>query len=228
MSIQNPSLEPTKKRPLLSFLLTLLRFFLCDRFRELREPPMAVFRPLLPCLILLFVVPFVPSDAREFLVGGRESSWKIPHFPEDFNRWSGKMQFVVGDTLVLKYKEKADSVLQVTEENYNNCNTTNPIKQYDDGDTEIQLDRPGPFYLISGAAGHCEKGQKLAVRVLSLKHGSIRGLPPAAAPMRAPAPSRLNVLAPSTAPGGGGGCLEVGALTVAMVLGCLVGLAALV
>jgi len=53
--------------------------------------------------------------------------------------------------------------LQVNKEDYANCNSSNPVEQYNDGNTKVKLDRPGPFYFISGAKGHCEKGQKLIV-----------------------------------------------------------------
>lgn len=90
---------------------------------------------------------------------------------------------------VLNYDPKSDSVLQVNEEDYNNCNKAQPIKSYEDGVTKILLDRSGPFFFISGANGHCEKGQKLDVIVLSPKHSSsirVKFLAPTLAPAPAP------------------------------------------
>lgn len=61
-------------------------------------------------------------------------------------------------------------MLQVSKEDYLSCNTSNPIEEYKDGETKVKLDRSGPFYFVSGAEGHCEKGQKLIVVVLSPRH----------------------------------------------------------
>jgi len=36
---------------------------------------------------------------------------------------------------------------------------TNPIKEYKDTKTKVELDRPVPFYFIIKAKGSCEKGQ---------------------------------------------------------------------
>lgn len=69
-----------------------------------------------------------------------------------------------------KYDLKTDSVLEVTGRDYETCNTSKPVKKYDDGDTRVRLDRSGPVFFISGAKGHCENGQKLEVVVLSEDH----------------------------------------------------------
>ncbi|KAG5569465.1 hypothetical protein H5410_059231 [Solanum commersonii] len=132
------------------------------------------------------------SEAREFIVDGKENSWKIPSSPDEFNKWAEKTRFRIGDYIVLNYDPKSDSVLQVNEEDYNNCNKAQPIKSYQDGVTKILLDKSGPFFFISGANGHCEKGQKLNVRVLSPKHSSstrVEFLAPTLAPAPALAPA---------------------------------------
>ncbi|KAJ1437588.1 Phytocyanin domain [Sesbania bispinosa] len=74
---------------------------------------------------------------------------------------------------VWKYDGGKDSVLQVNREGYANCSTSNPIEECSDGNTTVKLDRPGPFYFISEAKGHCEKGQKAIVVVTSQQiHGN--------------------------------------------------------
>lgn len=86
---------------------------------------------------------------------------------------------------VWKYDGSKDSVVEVSKEDYEKCNTSSPIAEYKDGNTKVTLDRSGPFYFISGAAGHCEKGQKLAVVVISPRHR--RSIAPAPAPVEGPA-----------------------------------------
>ncbi|KAG2241581.1 hypothetical protein Bca4012_088347 [Brassica carinata] len=107
------------------------------------------------------------SDARRFGVGG-SGAW-VPNPPEDYGSWAGKSRFLVHDTLYFTYAKGADSVLEVSKADYDGCNTKNPIKKADDGNSEISLDRSGPFYFISGNEDNCKKGQKLAVVVLSVR-----------------------------------------------------------
>ncbi|KAL8040832.1 hypothetical protein ABFX02_10G125500 [Erythranthe guttata] len=144
---------------------------------------MASSKTLVPCLalLLLFVISF--SEAKNFHIGGRRSSWKIPSYPTEYNHWASKKRFQIGDSIDMKYDGKVDSVLEVSEEDYKNCNKSNPIKTYNDGNTKITFDKSGPFYFISGAEGHCEKGQKIEIRVITPKHVT----PPAAAPQPSPA-----------------------------------------
>ncbi|KAL7224320.1 hypothetical protein ACSBR1_025721 [Camellia fascicularis] len=56
-------------------------------------------RTLFPCLALVLLALFTFSEGREFLVGGQENSWKVPQSPVDFNKWAGKMRFLIGDSL---------------------------------------------------------------------------------------------------------------------------------
>ncbi|XP_073158529.1 early nodulin-like protein 14 [Henckelia pumila] len=146
----------------------------------------------LPLLLSLFVI----SEAREFVVGGNKNKWQVPSSSDEFNKWASKIRFQIGDSIVLKYDSKKDSVLEVTEENYVNCNKSNPIEYYSDGNTKIALDKSGPFFFISGAEGHCEKGQKLEIKVMSANHSRLQPVVPAPLPADiaghlapAPAPS---------------------------------------
>lgn len=107
---------------------------------------------------------------------------------------------------VWNYESGKDSVLEVSKEDYLNCNISNPIQEYKDGNTKVKLNRAGPYYFISGAKGHCEKGQKVLVVVLSPRR-RYTGISPA------PAPSPVEFDAPAVAPTSSasrlGGCLVV-------------------
>ncbi|XP_028792715.1 early nodulin-like protein 1 [Neltuma alba] len=139
-------------------------------------------------LVLLFLL-FGLSAAREILVGGKTDAWKIPSSQSDsLNQWAERSRFQVGDHLVWKYEGGRDSVLQVSKEDYANCNTANPLGEYSDGNTKVRLDRPGPFYFISGANGHCEKGQKLVVVVLTPRNRHM-GISPAPSPVEFEGPA---------------------------------------
>ncbi|XP_019183386.1 PREDICTED: early nodulin-like protein 1, partial [Ipomoea nil] len=124
-------------------------------------------------------------EAKEFVVGG-QSGWKIPSSPDEYNCWAGENRFKIGYILVFKYPCNNDSVLEVNEDDYKNCNTKNPIKSYNsNGNTEVVLERSGAIFFISGQDDHCENGQKLAVVVLSPKHTSPGSPPPVALPPEA-------------------------------------------
>ncbi|KAF5748117.1 early nodulin-like protein 1 [Tripterygium wilfordii] len=132
-------------------------------------------------LLLMFLL-FSFSQAKEILVGGNKDAWKVPSSQSDsLNEWAEKSRFRMGDSLVWKYESGKDSVLQVTREAYLSCNTSSPIDEYKDGNTKVTLDRSGPFYFISGTNGHCEKGQKMIVVVLSPRH-RYTGISPAPSP----------------------------------------------
>ncbi|XVE53643.1 hypothetical protein DITRI_Ditri03aG0019500 [Diplodiscus trichospermus] len=156
---------------------------------------MACLRTLVPVLALVFLS-FSFCEAMDILVGGSENAWKIPNNSSDsLNQWAAKTRFKVGDVLIWKYDGKVDSVLQVTKENYESCNTSKPIKEYKDGNnTKVELDKSGPFYFISGADGHCPKGQKLQVVVMSEKHWD-HDNPPVGSPTPATVPAPAKTIA---------------------------------
>ncbi|XP_076892998.1 early nodulin-like protein 15 [Bidens hawaiensis] len=146
------------------------------------------------CLIL-FSLNFDTYEATEFPVGGKENSWSIPTSPNALNVWAQHERFKIGDSLVFKYDSKNDSVLQVEEGDYKKCIRTKPIQEYKDGNTVIKVNESAAFFFISGADGHCEKGEKLEVIVLSHKHSSP---PPALSPNESPAVTTPVVEAPKS------------------------------
>lgn len=65
------------------------------------------------------------------------------------------------------FEYKNDSVLVVDKYDYYHCNTSKPIAALNNGTSVVKLDRPGPFYFISGNPDHCKNGQRLLVDVMS-------------------------------------------------------------
>eukprot|EP01018_Ginkgo_biloba_P010157 Gb_03778 [translate_table: standard] len=120
------------------------------------------------CFVLALQSMCMKAQGNEFKVGGG-GGWRVPtgSETETYNKWAERNRFQVGDTLLFKYKPNGDSVLQVSPQDYNTCNTSKPIASFnDDGNTEFKFPNSGPFYFISGASGNCEKGQKLVVVVM--------------------------------------------------------------
>ncbi|XP_011036692.1 PREDICTED: early nodulin-like protein 1 [Populus euphratica] len=174
---------------------------------------MASFQRAIVFSLVLMSLLWGSSQAKDLLVGGKTDAWKIPSSESDsLNKWAGKARFLIGDSLVWKYDGQKDSVLQVTKEAYAACNTTNPIEEYKDGNTKVKLDRSGPFYFISGAEGHCEKGQKIVVVVLSEKHTQVGNH------VGSPAPSPVEFEGPAVAPTSSASNLEGGLLVALGVL----------
>lgn len=79
-------------------------------------------------------------------------------------------------------------MLQVSKKDYETCNTSSPIAAHKDGNTKVKLERSGAYYFISGAEGHCQKGQKLIVVVMSAR-SQFMGVSPAPSPMEFEGPA---------------------------------------
>ncbi|EXB86670.1 Early nodulin-like protein 1 [Morus notabilis] len=167
-------------------------------------------RPSSSSLLLAFLLLgtiFSSSEAKEILVGGKSDSWTIPSSQsQSLNKWAESTRFRIGDTLVWKYDGEKDWVVQVSKEDYLSCNSSSPIEEYKDGQTKVKLNKAGPYYFISGAKGHCEKGQKLIVVVLSPRHRYAIS----------PAPSPAEFDGPAVAPTSGAEALRGGGLVVGL------------
>ncbi|EOY29527.1 hypothetical protein QUC31_020730 [Theobroma cacao] len=150
---------------------------------------MAASRGLLLSAVLLVSVFLTLTEAGEHLVGGKANAWKIPSSESDsLNKWAGASRFQIGDSLVWSYDPSKDSVLQVSKKDYETCNTSSPIAAHKDGNTKVKLERSGAYYFISGAEGHCQKGQKLIVVVMSAR-SQFMGVSPAPSPMEFEGPA---------------------------------------
>ncbi|ERN13360.1 early nodulin-like protein 1 [Amborella trichopoda] len=152
------------------------------------------------CLLLSLKIA-VTCGAYEFKVGGLHA-WGIPTKAnaQIYNNWSKSNRFHIGDSLLFLYPPSQDSVIQVAEEAYNGCKTSDPILAMDDGNSLFNLTKPGKYFFISGVAGHCEKSQKLEITVFS-SYGDF--YPPSSAPSVLPSassPSYATVFGPMPMP----------------------------
>ncbi|KAA8540372.1 hypothetical protein F0562_024709 [Nyssa sinensis] len=155
-----------------------------------------------------------PVEAsKEFKVGDAEG-WRQPDVNETslYNQWAAINRFHVGDSLRFKYNN--DSVLVVYKGGYYHCNTSNPISGFNNGNTVINLDKPGPAYFISGTPDHCKNGQRLVVDVMSL-HPISQTPPSIATP---PQPYFPVSLSPSPSPLSAGVSVSVTLISVSIAL----------
>ncbi|XVF74531.1 hypothetical protein PTKIN_Ptkin13bG0117600 [Pterospermum kingtungense] len=126
-------------------------------------------RGLIFCSYFLILAAMNGSvEASKHFKVGDHFGWQQPstNDTEVYSLWATTKRFHVGDSLSFEYQN--DSVLVVEKWDYYHCNTDKPISSFNDGETVINLDRPGLFYFISGAPDHCKKGQKLLIQVMGL------------------------------------------------------------
>ncbi|WVZ01601.1 hypothetical protein V8G54_027670 [Vigna mungo] len=148
----------------------------------------------------------------------------VPNPSEDYTHWAQRNRFQVNDNrfksnlllfstlkhytnylynvvfvirFMFKYKSGSDSVLVVKKEDYDSCNTNNAMQEMDGGDSLFTFEKSGPFFFISGNAQNCQRGQKLTVVVLAVRHNKLaHSLFPAATP--SPAEAAENGPSPSS------------------------------
>ncbi|KAF3446190.1 hypothetical protein FNV43_RR11369 [Rhamnella rubrinervis] len=107
------------------------------------------------CIFLLCSL----SAANEIIVGGKTDAWTLPTSDsQSLNQWAQKYRFRVGDTLVWNYDGGKDSVLEVTKEDYVNCNTSNPIAAYKDGNTKVEARQTRTILFRQRSKGSLRQG----------------------------------------------------------------------
>jgi hypothetical protein len=100
----------------------------------------------------------------------------------------------ISDTFVVSFfaafEYNNDSVIEVDKWGYYHCDGSKPIVAFNNGHGVFKLDRPGPFYFISGTPNHCMGGQRLLIEVMGLHHHSpLTATPPAGQLAPSPQPS---------------------------------------
>ncbi|KAF3434205.1 hypothetical protein FNV43_RR25308 [Rhamnella rubrinervis] len=100
---------------------------------------------------------------------GDLDAWGIPTSanPLVYAKWSKDHTFKIGDSLLFLYPPSQDSVIQVTQQSYDSCNTTDPILYMNNGNSLFNITAFGDLFFTSGEPGHCGKKQKLHISVLS-------------------------------------------------------------
>uniref|UniRef100_A0A0A0KUB3 Phytocyanin domain-containing protein n=2 Tax=Cucumis sativus TaxID=3659 RepID=A0A0A0KUB3_CUCSA len=116
--------------------------------------------------LFLFTTSLSTVVSFEFQVGGLKG-WVVPPANDSkiYNDWASENRFKADDAVRFRYKK--DSVMEVTKDEYKRCNSTQPSFFSNTGNTVFQFSRSGTFYFISGANGHCEKGQRMIVKVMA-------------------------------------------------------------
>ncbi|KAM5547952.1 hypothetical protein ABKV19_002097 [Rosa sericea] len=103
------------------------------------------------------------TEAVDYKVGD-DLGWTIPPDGADtYADWAAEHTLVVDvDTITCDFPVGEQDVAFVTKEDFDTCTTTNPLWESPVPD-EVTLVQSGTFYFIGTFAGHCAKGQKVAV-----------------------------------------------------------------
>ncbi|CAH2036371.1 unnamed protein product, partial [Thlaspi arvense] len=144
--------------------------------RDLNRTKMLHSLRFLVCLLVIIHT----VCAREFVVGGSKG-WTVPTDHQLYNQWAEQRRFQINDSLLFVYRPNQDSVLQVTRDAYDSCNTDAATAKFTDGHTSFTFDRSGPYYFISGNKENCHKNQKLVIIVMADRSSS-NTTPPSPSP----------------------------------------------
>ncbi|KAI3873487.1 hypothetical protein MKW98_008139 [Papaver atlanticum] len=120
---------------------------------------MGIIGQVLFAVLMVFCIAAVPTLAKEYTVGDYYG-WGVN---TNLYSWLQGKKFTVGDSLVFEYGE-SDSVYEVSETAYEDCDTHEFITSDSSGQTTIRLETPGKHYFISNEA-HCDMEMKLEIIV---------------------------------------------------------------
>ncbi|CAM6048556.1 unnamed protein product [Sphagnum compactum] len=132
--------------------------------------PSAVLQLLLLTTAAALMLQQLPVSMATNFVVGDILGWGIPRTPTFYHDWAMSTLpngFHTGDSLDFVYASGQDSVMQVTVDDYNTCNTMHPIQSWTNGPGAYPLQGYTILYFISGAPGHCAAGEKITIEVLN-------------------------------------------------------------
>ncbi|XP_010542105.1 PREDICTED: mavicyanin-like [Tarenaya hassleriana] len=86
----------------------------------------------------------------------------------DYYTWVTSRHFQVGDSLVFEYNKDFHDVTEVASPlAFEFCDLSSTIARYKTGYDVVNLTRPGRYYYVCGAPGHCQAGQRFDILVTS-------------------------------------------------------------
>ncbi|CAN6481228.1 unnamed protein product [Victoria cruziana] len=148
---------------------------------------------IISCIILLCVE---HTEAAVYVVGD-DDEWTLG---VNYDEWSQKYNFTVGDTLVFRYVNTQHNVYMVRQRTFMSCNASaGVLKIYTSGNDQIVL-RSRKYWFICGVPGHCSGGMKFGLNLLGvgnrITNGTIES--PAAAPVPSPSGANHRLPQPTT------------------------------
>ncbi|PQQ01464.1 mavicyanin-like [Prunus yedoensis var. nudiflora] len=117
----------------------------------------------------------------------------------DYNKWASTKDFHVGDTLMFAYNNQFHNVMQVSDQDFQSCNATSAFATYTSGSDTVTRKRPGHYYFLCGAPGHCQAGQKVDIKVtLPVPESMIQSPSPSPYGSSSPSVSHPEEMSPSS------------------------------
>ncbi|BBN04999.1 hypothetical protein MPTK1_3g09420 [Marchantia polymorpha subsp. ruderalis] len=90
---------------------------------------------------------------KDVIVGG-DQQWTIdPTF--NYSEWAMQTTVAVGDNLIFKYNSTDHNVRSVTAAQYESCDTTSYIQQWETGDDSVVINSTSTYYFLCSKPGHC-------------------------------------------------------------------------
>ncbi|KAI4295160.1 hypothetical protein MLD38_040595 [Melastoma candidum] len=105
----------------------------------------------------------VGVGAQVHHVVGGDRGWESG---SDVRSWSKGRIFRVGDKLWFAYSAAQGSIMELrSEEEYEACDVSNPIRMYTDGIDRVPLEEEGARYFASSEGSSCRDGLRIHVEV---------------------------------------------------------------
>ncbi|XP_054779177.1 blue copper protein-like [Prosopis cineraria] len=121
-------------------------------------------------LLVISATAVVAGAANVHHVVGGDRGWDPS---SDLSAWSSARTFRVGDEIWFSYSATEGVIAEVkSKEEYESCDSGNPINMYTDGLHAIPLEKEGIRYFLSTEPQHCNNGLKLHVQVQPMMNPS--------------------------------------------------------
>ncbi|KAK9141728.1 hypothetical protein Syun_011128 [Stephania yunnanensis] len=133
-------------------------------------------------LVSAFIHGATAADNYTVLDG---QGWRVTS-QDAYRNWAANKDFEVGDVLIFNFITNQHDVAEVTKEAFDSCNGNNTISLEFNGPARIRLNTSGDHYFICTFTGHCNAGQKLAIRVRSDDDAVSPSRPPTSPPRTTP------------------------------------------
>ncbi|XP_024520060.1 blue copper protein-like [Selaginella moellendorffii] len=151
-------------------------------------------------VLVAFVIFAAVCEAQD-----HSTPWNLSMKKEDYKAWAATQTFLTGQTLrklnsnrsihmisisyfflgtlFLEFKyESGHSLLALaTQEAYNNCDLSNPVKTFTEPNPIVTLGAPGKKFYVCGVGNHCNAGMKVIINVVSSADAAA---PPAEPPQK--------------------------------------------
>ncbi|OVA19821.1 Plastocyanin-like [Macleaya cordata] len=123
------------------------------------------------CFLTIILVLTGSIESKVYTVGD-EDGWNTG---TDYQRWSQKYNFSVGDVLDFDYVKGQHNTIEVTEDTFRSCDTGRSgavIQRYDSGHDKVVLAQARKYWFVCDVSGHCLGGMKFGIDVIMITNNN--------------------------------------------------------